>query len=243
MTEHSETIAKLTGKLLFDIDVHPLQRFLSMLLSAETQMKRLGAEAEQLSKALNMKLGITGNTEAKQKLDTQVQQNLAKSLKLEQAVQRTRRETFQAEIAGQKLTSLGTKENGLLQNNLLKTKIAQAVLDAKSAKVEQEKLKTAGISIRQEQSVLAAKTRQQKLEEVLLQTKAKGALLAEKQIQSLTTTQRLELALQQTRERGQRAIERYHATNESRRQRAARAEVRQGQQDQRFGWAAQRHQQ
>ncbi|WP_339453987.1 hypothetical protein [Pseudomonas sp. EA_5y_Pfl2_R50] len=234
---NTEIIAKLVGLLQFQVDVSGLQRFERGLAQARQKMAALSREADALSKKLGTKMGIKVDSAGQEKLAKTVRANLDRELKLENAVQRTRRATFTAELAGQKLINLRQKEGAAIQSQALRDKIAQAVLDAKAAKAEGERLKVSGAALKQAQSIEQHKARQARWETLLGQQQQKTAILQQKQFQAMTATQRAEFALQQARIRGHRAAEKFAASQEAAKLRAQRLDVSHAQKAQRFEWA------
>lgn len=234
---NEEIIAKLVGLLKFNVDPSGLQRFTAMMRTAERQMTQLGKQADALQKKLGAKLGIKVDSAGQAKLAKTVRDNLDRELKLEQAVQRTRRATFAAELQGQKLINLRQKEGAAIQSQALRDKIAQAVLDAKAAKAEGERLKAQGLAVKQAQTLEQHKARQARWESLLGQQQKKTAILQQKQLQAMTATQRAELALQQARVRGQRAAEKFAASQHAAKLRAQRLDVSHAQRAERFQWA------
>ncbi len=234
---NSEIIAKLVGVLQFQVDISGLQRFERGLSQARQKMMALSREADVLGKKLGAKMGIKVDSAGQEKLAKTVRANLDRELKLEQAVQRTRRATFTAELQGQKLINLRQKEGAAIQSQALRDKIAQAVLDAKSAKAEGERLKVSGAALKQAQSIEQHKARQARWEALLTQQQQKTAIQQQKQLQAMTATQKAEYVLQQTRVRAQRAAEKFAASQEAAKIRAQRLDVSHAQKAQRFEWA------
>ncbi|WNF55804.1 hypothetical protein [Pseudomonas sp. SG20052] len=237
---NSEIIAKLVGALTFQVDISGLQRFERGLAQARQKMMALSREADVLSKKLGTKMGIKVDSAARDKLDKSVRASLDRELKLEQSLQRTKRATFAAELAGMKLTSAGNKENAALQGQVLRDKIGQAVLEAKSAKAAQERLKASGLEVKQAQSLEAHKLRQAKMEAVLATAQQRTVLLQQRQQAGMTAMQRAELALQQSRTRAQRATEKHQASVIAQKVREDRLATRTQQQAEKHGWATQR---
>lgn len=233
----TEIIAKLVGLLQFQVDLSGLQRFERGLAQTRQKMMALSREADVLSKKLGTKMGIKVDSAAQEKLSKTVRANLDRELKLEQALQRTRRATFTSELQGQKLINLRQKESSAIQSQALRDKIAQAVLDAKAAKAEGERLKAQGLAVKQAQTLEQHKARQARWEALLTQQQQKTAILQQKQLQAMTATQRTELALQQARARGHRAAERFTASQEAAKLRAQRLDVSHAQKAERFQWA------
>lgn len=234
---NSEVIAKLVGALTFQVDMSGLQRFERGLAQARQKMMALSREADVLSKKLGTRMGIKVDSAGQEKLAKTVRANLDRELKLENAVQRTRRATFTAELAGQKLINLRQKESAAIQSQALRDKITQAVLDAKSAKAEGERLKVQGLAAKQAQTMEQHKARQARWEALLGQQQQKTAILQQKQYQAMTATQRAELALHQVKVRSQRAAEKFTASQEAAKIRAQRLDVSHAQRAERFQWA------
>ncbi|WP_448694822.1 hypothetical protein [Pseudomonas moraviensis] len=234
---NSEVIAKLVGVLQFQVDISGLQRFERGLSQARQKMMALSREADVLSKKLGTKMGIKVDSAGQEKLAKTVRANLDRELKLEQAVQRTRRATFTAELQGQKLVNLRQKEGAAIQSHALRDKISLAVLDAKSAKAEGERLKVSGAALKQAQSIEQHKARQARWEALLTQQQQKTAILRQKEFQAMTATQRVKFALQQARIRGHRTAEKFAASQEAAKLRAQRLDVSHAQKAERFQWA------
>jgi hypothetical protein len=234
---NSEIIAKLVGVLQFQVDISGLQRFERGLSQARQKMMALSREADALGKKLGAKMGIKVDSAGQEKLAKTVRANLDRELKLEQAVQRTRRATFTAELQGQKLINLRQKEGAAIQSQALRDRIAQAVLDAKSAKAEGERLKVSGAALKQAQSIEQHKARQARLEALLGQQQQKTAILQQKQFQAMTATQKAEFALQQSRLSAHRAAVKFAAQQEAAKIRAQRLDVSHAQKAERFQWA------
>lgn len=237
---NASLLAEFFGRLRFDVDVTGLKQFDLMMKTAGRQMTQLSKQADALQKKLGAKMGIKVDSAARDKLDKSVRASLDRELKLEQSLQRTKRATFAAELAGMKLTSAGNKENAALQGQVLRDKIGQAVLEAKSAKAAQERLKAAGLEVRQAQTLEAHKLRQAKMEAVLASAQQRTVLLQQRQQANMTAMQRAELALQQSRTRAQRATEKHQASVIAQKVREERLATRTQQQTEKHGWATQR---
>ncbi|WP_248806543.1 hypothetical protein [Pseudomonas sp. MWU13-2100] len=231
-----ESIAQLTGNLSFLVDLSGLTRFDNSLNQISKRMTALSAQADKLA----AKLGGVSPKSSTQKLDASVEQSKGRTLKLETELAKAQRATFAAELQQSKLKFSGLKEEAFLSTQSLKQKQLQAVLETKSAKVEQEHLRTQGIQLKNQHSVETAKLRQSRLEEILRQQQAKTLLLQEKQVAALSATQRAELILQQARERGQRATERYQQRMADRKARELKLEENTARQAAKFKWAENR---
>lgn len=238
----AETIARLTGLLTFNVEMAGLHRFTSGMEAARRKMMQLSQEAAQLEKRLNMKLGIKTNSADRGKLDKQVRASLDKELKAEVLVQRARRATMSADLASQKLTLAGSKQQAYIVSQSLRDQQQQAVLESKRQKARADQLKASGIAAKNENALATAKLRQAKLETILGQTQQKTVILQNKQLQSMTSMQRAEVALQQLRERGQRAVERHVSITSAAKTRDQRQTEKHQQQAERFQWQQARQQ-
>ncbi|ERH56504.1 tape measure protein [Pseudomonas simiae] len=239
MSGINEEIARLTGSLFFKVDASGLQRFLSMLKSAEVAMARAGKQADALSsrmsKSLGLKLKI--DTTAQAKLDKQLRSSLDRELRGEVLLQKAKRATFQAELQGQKLQFAGQKELAFLSNAAIRDKQALAVLEAKTQAAQAAKLKTQGLVIKNEDALAQAKARQVRAESILATQQQRTLALQAQQQRTLTATQRIEQAMQQARERGQRQAQKFIDYQAASKVRAQRQDVAHQQRQERFQWA------
>lgn len=239
----NEEIARLTGKLVFDVNASSLQRFMSMMKAAETTMTRIGKEASVLQGKLNKAFNINtkGVLAERAKLDGAVRKSLDKELATETKLSKLRRQQFATQLAEQKLVSAGTRQESLLQNDALRTQQQQAVLLAKQHKAQQEALKVElgkrKLMVSAEQSQL----RQARLADILQKRQARTVELQRKAAAHQTALQRAEVALQNARANGIRQAEKYQTSKVAAAAREARAAVRQDQASQRFSFAAERH--
>ncbi|UVM74189.1 hypothetical protein [Pseudomonas alvandae] len=244
MSAHNEEIARLTGKLVFDVDTSPLQRFMAMLKAAEASMARVGREAAalqtKLSKAFNISAGKGASAE-RMKLDASIRRSLDKEFLTETKLSKLRRQQFATQITEQKLVSAGTKQEAWLQTNALKAQQQQAVLLSKQHKAQQESLKVelgkAKLNTTAEQSQL----RQARLADILQKRQARTVQLQQQAMLQQTRFQRAETALNNARQAGIRQAERWATTKATTAAREARATERHQQQAQRFSFAAERH--
>jgi hypothetical protein len=238
MSGTNEEIARLTGTLEFKVETTPLQQFEAMLRRVQSQMAALAKQADQLSSRLQQKLNIKPSAE-RTKTDNSVRQSLDREAKLEYQVQRARRATMQADLAGQKLTLAQTKQTAYTASQALADKQREAVLAAKQFKAEQERAKLSGVQAKNDITLAAAKTRQQRLEEILRQTQAKTVLLQGKQLQQMSALERSQVSLNQLRQRGQQSAARFASVQAAATERSQRLTEKHEQQRQRFeGWQA-----
>ena len=237
MSTHTEEIARLTGSLFFKIDASGLQRFLSMIRSAEVTMVKAGKQADALSARMRKSLGLKVDTTAKAKLDKQLRSSLDRELRGEVLLQRAKRATFQAELQGQKLQFAGQRELAFLSNAAIRDKQAMAVLAAKEQSAQAAKLKVQGLAIKNEDALAQARARQVKAESILATQQQRTLALQAQQQRTLTATARLEQAMQQARERGQRQAQKFVDSQAAAKARSQRQDVAHQQRQERFQWA------
>ncbi|MGH9916735.1 MAG: hypothetical protein ACRD63_15775, partial [Pyrinomonadaceae bacterium] len=69
----TEEIARLTGKLVFEVDSGPLHRFQTLMARSTQHMAKMGAEYNKLAAAMNkslkLKVDTTAFDKAKEKLN------------------------------------------------------------------------------------------------------------------------------------------------------------------------------
>ncbi|MFJ3006150.1 hypothetical protein [Pseudomonas fluorescens] len=236
-----EEIARLTGKLVFDVSTGPLSRFMQLLKAAEQQMASVGKQAEALQKKLNMKFGVTAARSEKLKIDASVQQSFTKQLATEAKLSKLRRQQFATQLAEQKLVSAGKREEAFLQSASLKDQVQRAVLAAKQHAAEQASLKTELGKARVQATVEQSKIREARLADILQRRAERTVKLQQQAASHATAMQRAELAMTAARQRGERMAEKYAQSKQAARLREERAAVRADQQTKRFDFAAERH--
>ena len=238
-----EEIARLTGKLVFEVSSAPLTKFLGMLKTAETAMARVGKEAQQLQAQLNKTFGVSGKGLGSEriKLNADIRRSLDKELATETKLSKLRRQQFAEGLAQQRLIAAGTKQESWLQSAALKDQVQRAVVAAKLQKVQQETIRTklgeAKLHGAAEQSAL----RQARLADILQKRQARTVQLQQQAVLAQNKFQRAETALNNARASGIRQAERYEASKVAAAVREARTAVRQDQASQRFAFAAERH--
>jgi hypothetical protein len=238
-----DEIARLTGKLVFEVSSAPLTKFLGMLKTAETAMARVGKEAQQLQAQLNKTFGVSskGLGSERIKLNADIRRSLDKELATETKLSKLRRQQFAERLAQQRLIASGTKQESWLQSAALKDQVQRAVVAAKLQKVQQETIKTklgeAKLQGAAEQSAL----RQARLADILQKRQARTVQLQQQAVLAQNKFQRAETALNNARASGIRQAERYEASKVAAAVREARAAVKHDQSSQRFAFAAERH--
>lgn len=237
-----ETVAVLTGKLVFDIDGGPLRRFTQMLASSQKQMAAMAKQADTLSARLNKAFGVKQNSAQRTKLDADLRRSLDKELSAELKLSHLRRSQFATKLAEQKLTSAGTREQAFIQNSALKGQIASSVLAAKQYRAQQEALKVDLGKQKLQAGLEQSKLREARLADVLQRRQERTLQLQQQQALQQNKFQRAELSLVAARERGIRIAERYQASKLNTAAREARATVRAEQTAGRYVMATERHQ-
>lgn len=262
-----EVVSTLVGKLVWEVDNRKLTAFQRALQNIAKTMTAVSAQATKLQNALNLKLKVADNgglakvSKEVTKLQSQLsrklrlrmtnpeQAKLAKELERSQTaglrrealLQRARKATFAAELQQSKLVATGKREDTFLATAAVRHQQQLAVLASKQASAEQASLKAQGVAQRNQQSLLAAKTRQMRLEQLVQQTAIKTQTLQARHAQTLTRTQRAELSLIQAREAGERKSERYSASVAEAKLRAARQAAGADQRASRFRMSEERH--
>lgn len=142
---YTDTIAKLVGKLVFQVDSSNLRKFQQMLTQVEKQMGRLKSQVEKLDSRMT-KLGSKANTTMTQALKAQ---------------QKLSREAFREKMQSSKLQLAQMKGQLAVAKQQTLLDIQQAKLKANAAtyslRHEQQALQVAGAR----QRALAAEHRQQ----------------------------------------------------------------------------------
>lgn len=238
-----EEIARLTGKLVFEVSSAPLTKFLGMLKQAEKQMKSVGRQAEQLQKQLNMKFGVSGKGASAQrlKLDAEVRKSLDKELATETKLSKLRRQQFTTQLAEQKLVSAGKREEVFHQSAALKAQVQSAIVAARAQKAQQEVLKTQLGQAKLQAAAEQSKLREARYADILARRQAQTVRLQQQAALHQTKFQRAEQALINARASGIRQAERYQASKLAAAAREARAVAGADQRAKRFDFASERH--
>ncbi|MFK7698509.1 tape measure protein [Pseudomonas caspiana] len=237
---NTEVIAKLVGQLNFHVDLSGLDRFQRGLEQARQRMLAMSKQADQLSQKLGQTMGIKVDSKAREKLEKQIRTSLDRELRGEVLLQKARRATFNAELAGQKLQFAGQRESAFLTTQGLKDRQQMAVLAAKEQRAEQAKLKTLNLAFKNEDALAQAKARQARIEALHAQQVQRTLNLQAQQQRTLTATQKLEQSMQQARERGQRQAQKFVESQQAAKVRAQRQDVVHQQRQERFQWASSR---
>ncbi|NWB22865.1 hypothetical protein HX824_19825 [Pseudomonas sp. D4002] len=240
MSSHNEEIARLTGSLIFDVKTGPLLAFEQMLKRVQASMLGVMRTADDLNKKLDRKLGISAKRDASSAANTAVEKSLAKQLATEGKLARLRQSQFRAQLAEQKLTSAGKREESFLQSAALKQQVTAAVLASKQHKAEQEALKVDLGRAKLQATAEQSKIREARLQDVLLRRQERTVQLQQQAALHQSKLQRAETSLLAARERGVRLAERHQASKLASAAREARASVRGEQTAGRYSMAQER---
>ena len=236
-----ETIAVLTGKLVFEIDSGPLRRFTQMLASSQKQMAMMAKQADAFSVKLNKAFGVKQNGAQRTKLDTDLRRSLDKELSAELNLSRLKRSNIATQLASQKLVATGKREEVFLQGAALKQQVTSAVLAAKQYRAEQEALKVDLGKQRLQAGLEQSKLREARLADVLQRRQERTLQLQQQQALQQNKFQRAELALVAAKERGTRIAERHNLSKVASALRESRAATRAEQVAGRYTMATERH--
>lgn len=238
-----EEIAKLTGRLVFDVDNRGLIRFQRGLEHARQKMQQIGqsytAMAAQLTKNLKLTIDTSAIDKAKKKLD----QALNRERRSEVALANQKRVTFSAELAQQKLKYTGAMEQAGLVSALVRSQQEGAVIAAKAFAAQ---TKANGITKQQlasQDALTASKAKQARLEAILVKTRATSQKADDAHLLSMTKTQRIQEVMNRAASRAASDQIKHDARVESQRRAEARKTVVQERQDQRWAWSQQRQSQ
>lgn len=236
-----EVISRLVGVLQFDVKTAPLLAFEAMLKRTQSLMVNMMKAADDLNKRLDKKFDITAKRQAKTTADGAAERSLTKQLATEQKLSRLRQSQFRAQLAEQKLTSAGTREELFLQGAALKQQVTAAVLSAKQHKAQQESLKVELGKAKLQTTVEQSKIREARLQDILLRRQERTAKLQQEATLHQTKLQRAEASLVAARERGIRLAERHQQSKLAAVAREARASTRTEQASGRYAMATERH--
>jgi hypothetical protein len=238
-----EEIARLTGRLVFEVNSAPLQRFQALMGRSTLQMAKFGAEYNKLSakmaKGLKLNVDTTALDKAKGKLD----RALSREHRAEVALGNQKRQTFAAELSQQKLTYAGTKQQASLVSGLLKSQQEGAVVAAKAHAVQ---MRTNGVTKQQlasQNALTGSLTKQARLEAIAAKTRATTQKANNQHLMTMTKVQRIQQVMNQANTAAQQRAAKHSVQMASQKQTNANKITNQVQKDQRFQWAQARQQQ
>ncbi|NWB27289.1 hypothetical protein [Pseudomonas gingeri] len=240
MSSHNEEIARLTGSLIFDVKTGPLLAFEQMLKRVQASMAGMMKTADDLNRRLDRKLGISTKRDASTAANAAVQKSLDKQIATEGKLSRLRQSQFKAQLAEQKLTSAGKREESFLQSATLKQQVTAAVLSAKQRKAEQEALKVDLGRAKLQASAEQSKIREARLADILQRRQERTVQLQQQAVLHQSKLQRAEASLVAARERGIRLAERHQQSKVTAAIRDSRAAARAEQGAGRYSMAQER---
>ncbi|MBT9302902.1 hypothetical protein, partial [Pseudomonas sp. TAE6080] len=237
-----EEIARLTGRLVFEVNSAPLQRFQTLMNRSAQTMAKFGEEYNKLAAAMNKTLKLKVDTTALDRAKGKLNNALNRELRSEVALANQRRLTFAAELSQQKLSYTGTKEQQRLVSNLVRSQQQGAVV---AAKAHAQQLKTYGTTKQQlasQDALKASLIKTARLEAIVAKTRATTLKADANHLMAMSKTQRIQEQINRAAGQAHRANIKHNAQMASMKQAAAAKAATQAQKDQRFQWAQQRQQ-
>lgn len=238
----NEEIARLTGKLVFEIDSKQLLRFQSLMSRSTQQMAKMGAEYNKLAASMKKPLKLNVDTSALDKAKGKLNTALSREHRAEVALGNQKRQTFSAELSQQKLKFAGTKEQTHLVSNLVKAQQEGAVI---AAKAHAAQMRSNGITRKElasQNALTASLTRQAKLEAILQKTRQASQKANTQHLASMTKMQRVQQQINHAQQQAHIKAQQHSAKLAAAQQTAANRTQSANQSAQRFQWAQQRQQ-
>ncbi|WP_353740749.1 hypothetical protein WHX55_15725 [Pseudomonas fluorescens] len=238
-----EEIARLTGKLVFDIESGPLHRFQSLMTRSTKQMAQFGAQYNKLAANMSKSLKLNVDTSAIDKAKAKLNSSMSREHRAEIALGNQKRQTFAAELSQQKLQFAGTKEQTRLVSQLVKSQQEGAVVAAKAHAVQ---MRAKGITKQQlasQNALTASLTKQARLEAIAAKTRATTQKASNAHLKSMTQIQRIQQVMNQSQTTAQQRAAKHTVQLASLQQTNANKAANQAQKDQKFQWAQARQQQ
>jgi hypothetical protein len=241
MSQHNETIAQLTGKLVFQIDASKLQAFNQMMQAASQKMAKLGAEYTKLAQQMTKPLKLKINTEDAVRAKTKLNQAMNKELKAETALQKAKRDTFQAEASQLKWTYSNKKQQANLVTALVKDQQQHAVQLAKAANAQQQANGVTKQQVASQSQLVALQTKQAKLQQTYAKTQAITQKRDANHLLTQSKSQQIQIVAQRIAQQTQHQAIQHQARMASL---AAAANAKQNASNNaqtKFQWASQKH--
>lgn len=233
---NESVIAQLTGKVKFDVDVSGLLKFQRQMQQLQQKLKPLMADINKLEKSLNkfakidpdgLKIAAASRSRA-----------LDRELRAEQVLRAQRQQTFQAELAAQKLQYKGMEQASALRDaQFQRARQQQAELQKMELKAQARR----GRPANKERQALDQRLRLAKIEAIHAKTKERSKLADAAYQNKMNQLQRGQYRLEVMREEAKFKTLRAHQRDTDvvlARQRSASREARQVE---RHEWARQRH--
>jgi hypothetical protein len=238
-----EEIARLTGRLVFEVDNRQLLRFQTLMTRSTQQMAKMLAEYNKLAASMNKTLKPKIDTSAFDKAKAKLNNALSREHRAEIALANQKRTTFSAELSQQKLTYTGTKQQASLVSGLLKSQQEGAVV---AAKAHAKQMQAKGITKQQlasQNALTASLTKQARLEAIAAKTRATAQKANNAHLMTMNKVQRIQQVINQANAAAQQRAAKHQVQLASLQQASANKATNQAQKDQRFQWAQARQQQ
>jgi hypothetical protein len=238
-----EEIARLTGKLVFEVNSAPLQRFQALMARSSQHMAKLGAEYNKLAASMNKTLKPKIDTSAFDKAKEKLNNALSREHRAETALANQKRTTFAAELSQQKLTYAGTRQQAGLVSNLLKSQQEGAVIAAKAHAKQMQAKGTTKQQLASQNAITASLTKQAHLEAIAAKTRAATQKASNAHLMTMTKVQRIQQVMNQAATTAQQRAAKHTVSLAGLQQANANKATNQAQKDQRFQWQQARQQQ
>lgn len=238
-----EEIARLTGRLVFEVNSAPLQRFQALMARSTQHMSKMGAEYNKLAASMNKSLKLKVDTTAIDKAKTKLDNAMSREHRAEVALANQKRTTFAAELSQQKLTYAGTKQQANLVSGLLKSQQEGAVV---AAKAHATQMRTSGVTKQQlasQNALTGSLTKQARLEAIAAKTRATTQKANNQHLKTMTQVQRIQQVMNQAATAAQQRAAKHTVQMASQQQTSANKATNQAQKDQKFQWQMARQQQ
>lgn len=203
MSTLNEEIARLTGKLVFNVDSAGFRRFDSMMKSASNRLNQLSQQysklAQDMGKGLKLKIDDSALNKARAKLD----RTLKRQSRAESALTNQRRTTFQTELSQQKLKYANTRAQVFAESQSLKAQKEAALVAAKAAATQ---AKATGVSKQQlatQDALTRSLIRQARLEQITTRTREASRKAQDAHLASMTKLQRAQHQINEGARRAQ----------------------------------------
>lgn len=238
-----EEIARLTGKLVFEVDSRQLQRFQTLMARSTQQMTKMGIEYNKLAASMKKSLKLNIDTTAIDKAKTKLDNAMKREHRAEVALANQKRQTLAAELSQQKLKYAGTKQQAGLVSGLLKAQQESAVV---AAKAHAKQMRNVGITKQQlasQNALTASLTKQARLDAIAAKTRAATQKANSQHLMTMTKVQRIQQVMNQAQTAAQQRTAKHTVQLASLQQTNANKATNQAQKLQKFQWQQARQQQ
>jgi hypothetical protein len=241
----NEEIARLTGRLVFEVDSRQLHRFQSLMTRSTQQMAQLGAQYNKLAASMNksLKLKLNVDTSEINKAKAKLNNSLSREHRAEVALGNQRRTTFAAELSQQKLQYAGTKQQYALGSEVLASQREGAIVAAKAHATQMRAKGVTKSQLASQNALTASLTKQARLEAIAAKTRATTQKASAAHLKSMNQIQRIQQVINQAQTTAQQRAAKHTVQLASLQLASANKVTNQAQKDQRFQWAQARQQQ